>query len=1156
MAIKHSPGCTCCACPTASGSGVSYTAGTTYEIPYNLGTHKSLDLTNTFPSSLWQESNPWAKVEFKDSTGTTLHESIKVTPSGFNSVPVSFASSDGADETFSKPAGFFYNVRAFENTVDYELSDSTTYERNRQFKYQEPGGQFYRIKSVTAGTFNGTEGYARSLLKDFDPYYGNGDLYQDCNINKANIWFTPEKSQYFFFDSDTSIDVNFIRAHRENGDCNSLSPSVTWSGTGGLGSGSVSFSDNVHSQAVTMSTPTTAGGTFSMTSSSLGSTACSLGFSTVHNTSTISLSYIPIASATGDGHFQLECHEVQGIQGSTTDVRVIRTGGNSTAVDVVVAVGNTDVTLNFSAGDQYKSFTITHASHDGRSFASTPVPTNSKGGPQDIDAGKIVFRDDHWEYGSEDDTWHLKDGSAQQFWRWNPFERDGWTETDLSAAPIRAFLSMSHDGTFGQWSVSGLYMDGTTCNPYTTVNEDCPMHTPCVSVFPFHTQQYEIEVTLDAGYTNLSIPDKVGNLHEGCGSTVLYEADDPDILDYVWRWSQNYETVVVGALDGYETNYYASGHWAAQDYTVNLFSSCGNYTEDRIYSTYMPEGYVTFDSSSMWYANPTSGNQDAYFFTTTSTTTPSQISIGQNITAYSLTSIETTTESVGGWTTADGIKKVEGSLVDLAGTSEDSIPQLLVYLQSGYTNLSDINISGYLGTRVEMYDFNAAYVSAVYEKDQATSYSTSDVNIYIGQTAIPTINYKLGGFSFFGFQNNHPDLWYQVSGSASDDGYYRLYWNGTTTVQSGPHTTADDGSGNVWSVLEDAVPVRPVISLSYWYSDWTESDVTTKRANRLAAGFGEYYCDVIDDGYVRSVSGSGGGSTGVLSGTWISHEVEKEDVDYYVTTSAGNQLLTSFSVFTCDSIGFQWTPDDGARPDNPDGIQRDDFSDDMTFMLAESVGTVQLNDHPDSPASGLGWVFDGTPTRTTGTTVALDVFDPYTSVICNGNPFGGSSQTYSYWDYSTLTVWDKHVDGDANTNLARSYYFNTVVSSTGIGIGTDAQYGPSYAELRTYQINFRKKWLPCYNGMNFPINTSLVGDDDIDDLYHTTNGPVLADFNVMTACAISSPQWTQKNQLGIYSTAPAKYYRHTYTGSVSWETLDPVDFNMTINPYSPLWDKS
>lgn len=1146
MAIKHSPGCGCCGdCPTTSGSGGSYTAGNYYEIPHDLGKNQSLDLRNIFPSSLWEKSNSWGKVEFKDSTGSTLYESLEVRPSSLDTTSVTFAPSDGANESFEKPVGYLYDVRAFKSFIEYELSDATEYERNRVFKYQEPKGQFYRIKSTTAGTFDDTEGYSRSLIKKHDPYYGQGNSYYNCGSDAASIYFTPEKSQYVFYTSDSSLQIKAIRANNPKGDCENSSPFIDWSATASMGSGTIAFSDDTHTQSITLSTPSSSDGTFQIQNSELGSTNCDLGYLASHNGTTVSVSYLNVATATGDGHFQLECSEVNGLEGTTTDVRVIRTGGNSTAVDVVVAVGNNDVTLSFQAGDQFKSFTLTHDSHDGRDFSTTPLPTNSAGGQTSVNGGVFIFRDDHWEYGSEDDTWHMQNGSSQQFWKWNPFERDSWSDSDLSSAAVRAFVSMSHDGVLGQWSSRGLYMIGTSCQSYSEVNEDCPEHTPCETIFPYHTQQYEVEVTLDANYTNLSMPDKIGNLHEGCSSIVLYEAQDPDFNDYVWRFSQNSEKVYVGEVDGYETSYYASNHWQSRDNTTLTSSFCGSYNLTSDYSTYMPTGYVTYGMGIFSFANPSVGSATRYFYPTTGSTPPSLKTggLGRSIVeARSLSNIEVTTESIGGWTTSDGIKMVRGEVLELGS----NVP-VVTLPSSGYTDLSDFPIVGDLGTRVEIFAFNAAYRYAIYEKDEATSSYTSDVNIYIGQRDVPTTSYKVLGFNFFGFQSNHPDLWYEVSGTASDDGFYRLYWGGSATLQSGPFSTADDGSGNTFSALGDQTAILPIITVGYWRSDWTDANVSQTRSQA------QLRSDVIDDGYSRSVSGPGAGSSGTLSGTWISHGITKNDVDYYFTTSQETARLQTTTADLCDVIYLFWEPNTGSRPDMPSEAERDDFNDDRTFILPESIGIVQLNDHPDSPASGLGWVLNGTPQYTTGSTVSLDPNGDYDNIICNSNAFNGSAQTYSYWDFNTLTAWNNHVDGDANPNYERTYIFQTHVTSTGLGKNVYT-YGPSHVKYQETGLTFRQQWIPCYNGMNFPASLQISGDDDTQRQLNGLANSIEVD--VVTGCSFSSPQWTQMNTLGQFTTVPSDIDAWTYFGTINWEVLDLRDFNISINPYSPLWDKS
>lgn len=1160
MSIKHSPGCGCC-CSAITGGNVSYTAGTTYEIPYDLTSNMHLDATALFPASLWEDDNAWGKIELMDPTQTTLHESLEISPNTDFADITDFTGQVGSAASFAKPAGFFYDTRGFGTSTEYELSDASLFHRNKTFKYQEPQAIFYRIKSVTAGTFSKLEGYARSLLKDwkYDANVGSSYYCENTEIWE-DIYLTTEKGQYIFFDDEASLDVNIIRAHNPHGDCDGSSPGATWGSDGGLlGSGSVSFANDDHSESISLAAPTS-GGTLRLLTSGFGNTNCNQDFGIVHNTEGISVSYIPILPATGDGHFQIEAYSVYGIEGSTTTLKVVRTGGNSTAVDVVVAVGNTDVTISFAAGDQYKTFDITHVAHDGHDFSTTPIPTNSKSGAaSSVDGGVIVLRDDHWEYGSDVDTWHGKSGSTQEFYQWNPFQRSGWTYADLTPTPIRAFVSMSLDGTLGTWSVQRLLMEGTDCSAYPEVNGGCPVHDPCPTIFPYHTQQYEIEVTLDANYSNISIPSKLANAHNGCGTQVVYEADDPDFQDYVWRWAQNSETIPTATLDGYETDFYASGHWASQDFSITRFSSCGNYTENNNYSNHYVDGYVNIDpdpfqNSFPRFQNVVTGSVDKIWYPLVSTTTPTQVNLGSSFDALSLSSIDFVTENIGGWTTTDGIKYVKGEFVDISGTNDGTIATVAHNPLPG-TTLGNYQFFGRLGKRLRWWWVGAAWHYSIYEKYSGPyNGSGPQVNHYIGQEVIPDCSVKLTSFTILGLQNNHPDLWYEVSGSASDDGYYRIYWDGVATAQSGPHVTSDDGAGNVWAALPTETPVSPEVTYSYWSSDWTSSDITGVRNSRYRS-FGQYKCDVIDNGYTRSVTSGSGGASGTLTGTWVS-TVRKQDKDgYAVYTSPESYLITTDNlVDACDFISYAWLPADGPRPDVPDELQNEEFNSDVSHILAEAPGIFIVPNTGYSPPAGKGWVYNGSPTRVTGSFTAEEGsgFNPYSDIICDGDTKNYFTQNTAYWDFNSLNVWAGQFE--YNTNSYRIYDFFYVVGTSGLpadfGVG-EFDYGPSHSKLLTASIYYRIQWLPCWNGMEFPENISLDGDVDIDDGY--TTGLGLRD--VMLGFSASSPQWVQENTLGIYPGVGSQNYRWTYSGSINWEVLDPMDFNISANKYSPLWSK-
>jgi hypothetical protein len=686
-------------------------------------------------------------------------------------------------------------------------------------------------------------------------------------------------------------------------------------------------------------------------------------------------------------------------------------------------------------------------------------------------------------------------------------------------------------------------MIGTDCATYPETNDGCPEHTPCVSIFPYHTQQYDIEVTLDANYNSLSIPDKLANAHDGCGTTVVYEAKDPDFQDYVWRWAQNIEAIGGVSPDVYNTDYYAVGHWAAQDSSVSTFDCTfsGTITRSNDYSTYLPEGYVFWDNlpsgnPQNGYDQPTSAGDTFYHYPVTSTTAPS-LQSGPSNGGWSMSSIEFTTENVGGWTTTDAIKRVRGSIIDLAGTS-DAVIQLAN--TAFVTNtLGDAPITGRLGTRVRWFSPNSAYENSVYEKHEASP----AVNHYVGQTQVAVASAKLTTFTFFGFQSNHPDLWYEVSGSASDDGFYRVYWNGTSTTQSGPHTTADDSAGNVWSAIPDETPVAPQVTYDYWYSTWTEDPP--------AGGLDSHE---LESGYVRNISGgNNAGATGSLVGTFISYTTKRDYTDETVETSPETWMQGVLAEFPtgvrpdCQKAYYSWTPDTESRPATPSELQKFQFNADVSHFMPSDPGVFRIPGQNAVPA-GDNYVFDGTPVRVTGTTIPLDAFGDYYQVICGSYTWNGASANTSYWDFNALTVWDGHYEEPLNAT--RENWFNYFVDHTGY-VSANAK-NPTYSELASRTVTFRMVWLPCYNGMNFPKSVSLDGDIDIDE--SVTLDTSL--HNVMTGCSISNPRYVQQNTLNGYGGSIPEVYRWIYDGTVSWEVLDPKDFNISLSPYSPLWSKS
>lgn len=77
------------------------------------------------------------------------------------------------------------------------------------------------------------------------------------------------------------------------------------------------------------------------------------------------IEYLPSASSTGRRIFYLECTRAYTTESGSVDIRIYRTGGNSSAVDVTLYNDGSYQTISFASGENYKTVTINGQVHDG-----------------------------------------------------------------------------------------------------------------------------------------------------------------------------------------------------------------------------------------------------------------------------------------------------------------------------------------------------------------------------------------------------------------------------------------------------------------------------------------------------------------------------------------------------------------------------------------------------------------------------------------------------------------------------------------------------------------------------------------------------------------------------------------------------------------------
>lgn len=1167
MTILRSPGCNCsceCLLIEVPDYNQSILADTLHAIPHNIPVNCVADLTKLLPKDYFRDENNIFKVHIKDTSGTTTHKTLTYQPKRYNT---SFYEIDerewnevpyyGKTSTVSSTLDVYDGSRAYKRYL--EVNDGTdNYETLGLLKRMYVGDKLYRIKSVTAGTFNPTEGVAYSKINKADipeSACNPGEEYQGI------IEF--DKTRYVFLDTDTNQEFGLIR-YQNTSACDDLKTKAYFDFGGGIEFATWNGGDTNKTLTFSHDMTTKSSGTVRYSGYEVPA-GCTDTVFWFYSSQVLSL---PTTSVTGDGHFEIESYKINGIAGQSTTVKVYRTGGNSTAVDVVVAVGNADVTLNFSAGDIVKTFTITHDAHDGATFTSAMVPTNDAIVIRDRDYPiELTFRSSTFEFGHVANSFSIlpirKHGGYEVWDDKIPFERDGW-----GSSSVKIYVESNVDVTLESYKLYEIKHEAH-CN-LSLDNADCPVYDSCSAVAEYHSQQFDIEV--DLGVPAANMPPLLYTLNSGCSSTHVFSNEALPrqavskrlggvntsiiFLDSEWRYQNYYGpsgefnvsfNILINELA--ESNRlvrcYDDAYWDAQETSFTITLPCGDFDDSTDFSN-MPRACAAFGSIGYCYTI-TCG--DSY---TNGTITGSGYPVGdlpdfeQEKHEYA-TSCYTITEcSSASLISDDGIKSVSAKATAVRLTQHQ-------FLSLGPFD-EPSGIAAFRGDRVEVFTYADKDVwTTVWEWDAGWTfvgqrfpydYVYGTAGVLTPSEIATEVDFLVSGGADFWFEyTNAPDV--------NDNGFYRVT---SPSTLSGPFATADDGSGNVFSDVTQEVGITAEVTVEYFKS-YLNTDVGT---NPCLADT-TFRCPL--DGYTQTESLG----VNTFSGTFLLSSNYYKDVEYAICeeptatrqikidglmpemyrdfgftettiatttqtlgTTKENETTLSYRVneFTEGSLSVSW-------PVAPH------------YSSCEPVASItSLSVEPPCPEVEDGFALklvDGSnqPTEVSGTCTSTT--NSANDICCDGGLPVEEIVDYIYWDYDLLPDWngEVHITG-VGRKESLTFFYSTVMVPEGFG---QSKMGLTTLTLQSDTWKFPAKWGDCYTGLD-------ARQEDFDGYLDNPSGPEKIYFFKSINKSGSTPYFAQLS--GTADDDPWSMVMDIESEAI---VLNKDDITMTAKAYSPTWQK-
>ena len=1095
MTILRSPGCNCsCGCLRIEelDYNTAVAANTEHYIPHTVPLNCTVDLTKIIDTNYFTELTNQFQIKIKDISGTTTHETLTFDARRDTAV---YDQDHAEIRKFPydpvRRDRFFYAIphyrqRGYKRYININVSSlDEDFESNAFFKILEVGDKLFRIKSVSAGTYNPKEGIAHARLEDFNQIFEAAHCSGLGTPSPAIIKL--EKDRYVFSESDTSRVFNLFRFHRNDFPLGVLKSNVSF-----IDEQTVSWSDGEYqktlsyttssSNAISVLTPTN-----DFQFENKYNNPWHYYLSATEKDDAASLLIVPEAPQTGDGHFELETYKINGLSGSSTTVKVFRTGGNSTAVDVVVAVGNSDVTLNFGVGEVVKTFVINHDTHDGETFVASMTPTNDLFPKRDVGGFDseiggfdnpldLVFRKNTYEIGHIPSgflgkTRPIKKKSGIEFWIDKiPLQRTGWENTS-----VRVYVESNVGETLEAYKLYEISHD-PTCQAAGD-NVDCTDYPRCSVISEYHSQQFDIDVGLNLPPSKLPPISYMKNDECETQHIHLNEPIDIDMVSHGrWSFGMNAKEYEIASYT-YIVNDY---EWPAN--TSDTYESfCGDLTSIVIYDQ-MPVGCAFFDSIDFCISvecdasSYVEGTLTSTMYPITDQTTINDFELEIVGTGSYLGAChEITTCRELDFSTNDALQVVD---VKAIAKKAKPVPTPVESLETScvFNHLKNDRVRIVANPQFLQYNTIWSFDGFRVTTDSCAQFIGDSCDLtYKGQSepylhdsaairqTIYTPSEIATEVSSYLYANG-PDYWFNYINASdpADDGYYRVTHPSTL---SGPFSTASDGAGNDFYDIDEEVGISVELTLE-WYE---------------AVG-------------IRELDWSGPNSTKTFTDVGNVNTLEYK-VEHF-TKIAGPTENCLPSYFKQDGYFVTSPPARGSAVENIYiGGGRFTPTSDPGFASHETFsGCAPPGDIPESacvddgygPPDGKCWIVDR-PDLISGscTTVTngMDTLDASQRICCDEEEPVYELLNWSYFDFNK-TPWSGQITPTGYGNYYQvAFEFTTGFVELNYGVtcvhdaddncailpdfdDISAGDGPSTLVYKTATFYFPVKWGDCWTGLD------------------------------------------------------------------------------------------